>query len=158
MGVILDMSIADNLVLSDYDRRPFARGLVRALDAIRAYAARIIKTYDIRAQGPEQRAGSLSGGNQQKVVVARELATDPKVLIAAQPTRGVDVGSIEFIHRRIVEQRDHGLAVLLVSSELDEVLSLADRVAVIYRGKIVAVVEGEEIERDRIGLLMAGAA
>jgi ABC-type uncharacterized transport system ATPase subunit len=158
MGVILDMSIADNLVLSDYDRRPFARGLVRALDAIREYAARIIKTYDIRAQGPEQRAGSLSGGNQQKVVVARELATDPKVLIAAQPTRGVDVGSIEFIHRRIVEQRDHGLAVLLVSSELDEVLSLADRVAVIYQGRIVAVLEGDEIERDRIGLLMAGAA
>ena len=118
----------------------------------------MIKSYDIRAESPGQPLGSLSGGNQQKVVVARELEGKPTVLIASQPTRGVDVGSIEFIHRRIVEQRDHGLAVLLVSSELDEVLSLADRVAVIYRGKIVAVLEGEEIERDRIGLLMAGAA
>ena len=92
------------------------------------------------------------------MVVARELATDPKILIAAQPTRGVDVGSIEFIHRRIVEQRDRGLAVLLVSSELDEVLSLSDRVAVIYRGQIAAVLEGEAIDREHIGLLMAGAA
>jgi simple sugar transport system ATP-binding protein len=158
MGVILDMSVADNLVLPTYDRRPFARGLVRALDAIRAFAVKTIKTYDIRAERPEQPTRSLSGGNQQKVVVARELATDPKILIAAQPTRGVDVGSIEFIHRRIVEQRDHGLAVLLVSSELDEVLSLSDRVAVIYRGKIAAVLEGDQIERERIGLLMAGAA
>jgi simple sugar transport system ATP-binding protein len=158
MGVILDMSVADNLVLPEYDRRPFAHLLVRALDAVRDFAVRVIKTYDIRVQRPQQSTGSLSGGNQQKVVVARELATDPKVLIAAQPTRGVDVGSIEFIHRRIVEQRDQGLAVLLVSSELDEVLSLADRVAVIYRGRIVAILEGDEIERDRIGLLMAGAA
>jgi len=158
MGVILDMSVADNLVLPTYDRAPFARGLVRVLDAIRSFAARTIKTYDIRVERPEQRTGSLSGGNQQKVVVARELATDPKILIAAQPTRGVDVGSIEFIHRRIVDQRDRGLAVLLVSSELDEVLSLSDRVAVIYRGRIAAVLEGDQIERERIGLLMAGAA
>jgi simple sugar transport system ATP-binding protein len=152
------MSIADNLVLPDFDRPPFARGLVRALGAIREFAVRIIKTYDIRAERPEQATRSLSGGNQQKVVVARELATDPKILIAAQPTRGVDVGSIEFIHRQIVEQRDHGLAVLLVSSELDEVLSLSDRVAVMYRGRIAAVLEGDQIERERIGLLMAGAA
>ncbi len=158
MGVILDMSISDNLVLPDFDRPPFARGLVRMPDAIRAFAVRTIKTYDIRAERPEQRTGSLSGGNQQKVVVARELATDPKILIAAQPTRGVDVGSIEFIHRRIVEQRDRGLAVLLVSSELDEVLSLSDRVAVMYRGQIAAVLEGDQIEREHIGLLMAGAA
>jgi len=158
MGVILDMSVADNLVLPTYNRAPFARGLVRVLDAIRSFAARTIKTYDIRVERPEQRTGSLSGGNQQKVVVARELATDPKILIAAQPTRGVDVGSIEFIHRRIVDQRDRGLAVLLVSSELDEVLSLSDRVAVIYRGRIAAVLEGDQIERERIGLLMAGAA
>jgi simple sugar transport system ATP-binding protein len=128
------------------------------LDAIRKFALKTIKTYDIRVERPEQRTGSLSGGNQQKVVVARELATDPKILIAAQPTRGVDVGSIEFIHRRIVDQRDRGLAVLLVSSELDEVLSLSDRVAVIYRGRIAAVLEGDQIERERIGLLMAGAA
>ena len=92
------------------------------------------------------------------MVVARELGTNPEVLVAAQPTRGVDVGSIEFIHRQIVDQRDKGLAVLLVSSELDEVLSLSDRVAVVYRGRVVAILEGEEIDRDRIGLLMAGGA
>ena len=111
-----------------------------------------------RAESPGQPLGSLSGGNQQKVVVARELDGQPAVLIASQPTRGVDVGSIEFIHRQIVERRDGGLAVLLVSSELDEVLSLADRVAVIYRGRIVGVLEGDAVERERIGLLMAGAA
>ena len=117
-----------------------------------------MKAFDIRAQAPEQPVGSLSGGNQQKVILARELATQPKVLIASQPTRGLDVGSIEFVHNRLVSQRDSGLAVLLVSSELDEVLSLADRVAVLYRGRIVAVLEGDAIDRERIGLLMAGAA
>jgi simple sugar transport system ATP-binding protein len=158
MGVILELPIADNLVLTEYDRPPFARSLVRAFDVVVDYARKLIKQFDIRTPDALLPTSSLSGGNQQKVVVARELGTDPTVLIAAQPTRGVDVGSIEFIHRQIVERRDQGLAVLLVSSELDEVLSLADRVAVIYRGKIVAVVEGEEVDRDRIGLLMAGAA
>jgi general nucleoside transport system ATP-binding protein len=158
MGAILDMAVFDNVVLETYDRPPFARGLVRRLDAVRSFAARVIKDFDIRAESPDERMGSLSGGNQQKVVVARELETKPKVLIAAQPTRGVDVGSIEFIHRQLVAQRDNGLGVLLVSSELDEVLSLSDRVAVIYRGRIVAVVEGDQVDRDRIGLLMAGAA
>jgi simple sugar transport system ATP-binding protein len=125
---------------------------------VREHARRVIADFDIRASGPDALAGSLSGGNQQKVVVARELSEDPRVLIAAQPTHGVDVGSIEFIHQRIIEQRDAGHAVLLVSSELDEVLSLADRVAVMYRGRIVATLEGDQIDRQRIGLLMAGAA
>jgi ABC-type uncharacterized transport system ATPase subunit len=137
---------------------PYERWTVRQFRAIRATAERLIKTFDIRAQSPDQAAASLSGGNQQKLVVARELGTDPKVLIASQPTRGVDVGSIEFIHRQIISQRDAGLGVLLVSSELDEVLALADRVAVMYRGRIVAVLDGEDADRDRIGLLMAGAA
>ena len=158
MGLVLEFAIADNLVLSDYDQAPFANGLVRRLRAIRSYALRLMKAFDIRAQAPEQPVGSLSGGNQQKVILARELATQPKVLIASQPTRGLDVGSIEFVHNRLVSQRDSGLAVLLVSSELDEVLSLADRVAVLYRGRIVAVLEGDAIDRERIGLLMAGAA
>ncbi len=158
MGLILELPVADNLVLSDYDEPPYANGLVRRLGAIRTYALRLIKSFDIRAQGPEQPAGSLSGGNQQKVVLARELGTQPRVLIASQPTRGLDVGSIEFVHNRLVSQRDAGLAVLLVSAELDEVLSLADRVAVLYRGRIVAVLEGASADRDRIGLLMAGAA
>jgi len=158
MGVILELPIADNLVLTEYDRPPFALGIVRAFQAVIDYAQRLVKQFDIRTPNPELPASSLSGGNQQKVVVARELGTRPAVLIAAQPTRGVDVGSIEFIHRQIVDKRDEGLAVLLVSSELDEVLSLADRVAVMFRGRIVAILEGDEIDRERIGLLMAGAA
>jgi len=157
-GVILELPIADNLVLEDFDQPPFARWILRNLRAVFDYAAALIKQFDIRAAGPAEPTGSLSGGNQQKVVVARELGTNPEVLVAAQPTRGVDVGSIEFIHRQIVDQRDKGLAVLLVSSELDEVLSLSDRVAVVYRGRVVAILEGEEIDRDRIGLLMAGGA
>jgi simple sugar transport system ATP-binding protein len=158
MGAILELSVADNLVLSDFDREPFARGLVRVLRAVWDNALRVIKAFDIRAESPGQPLGSLSGGNQQKVVVARELSSDPTVLVANQPTRGVDVGSIEFIHQQIVKRRDVGLAVLLVSSELEEVLSLADRVAVMYRGRVVAVLEGEQIESGHIGLLMAGAA
>ena len=158
LGLVLEFSVADNLVLSEFDHPPYANGLVRMLRAIRDHAAQLMKAFDIRAQAPEQAAGSLSGGNQQKVVLARELSARPKLLIASQPTRGLDVGSIEFVHSRLVSQRDKGLAVLLVSSELDEVLSLADRVAVIYRGKIVAELEGDAIDRDRIGLLMAGAA
>ena len=157
-GIILELPIADNLILNRYDLPPYERWMVRQFRAIRATADRLIKTFDIRAQSPDQAASSLSGGNQQKLVVARELGTDPKVLIASQPTRGVDVGSIEFIHRQIVTQRDAGLGVLLVSAELDEVLALADRVAVMYRGRIVAVLAGEDVDRDRIGLLMAGAA
>jgi len=158
MGVVLELPLADNLVLSRYDRPPFASGIVRRLEAVLEYAKRLIKQFDIRAESPLQLVASLSGGNQQKVVVAREMGTQPRVLLASQPTRGVDVGSIEFIHRRLVEERDAGQAVLLVSSELDEVLSLADRVAVIYRGRIVAILAGDQIDRDRIGLLMAGAA
>ena len=158
MGVILELSVADNLVLDDHDRPPFAHWLVRQFDAIRSYAQKLIKTFDIRVQNPEQPVSSLSGGNQQKLVVARQLGTLPKLLIAGQPTRGVDVGSIEFIHRQLVSERDNGLAVLLVSSELDEVLSLSDRVAVIYRGKLVAVLDAKDADRDRVGLLMAGAA
>jgi ABC-type uncharacterized transport system ATPase subunit len=158
MGVVLELSVADNLVLDDFDRQPFARWLIRQFNAIREYALKLIKTFDIRLQSPEQQVGSLSGGNQQKLVVARQLGTLPKLLIAGQPTRGVDVGSIEFIHRQIVNERDRGLAVLLVSSELDEVLSLSDRIGVLYRGRIVSVLEAEQADRERIGLLMAGAS
>ena len=158
MGIVLELPVSDNLVLSRYDRPPFARWIVRVFDAVREYAIKLIKTFDIRTEGPDQAAGSLSGGNQQKLVVAREIGTQPKVLVASQPTRGVDVGSIEFIHRRLVEERDNGTGILLVSSELDEVLSLADRIGVVYRGRLVAMFEQKEADRDRIGLLMAGAA
>ena len=158
MGIVLELSVADNLVLSRYDRMPYARWIVRIFGAVHDYAVKVIKAFDIRTEGPDQPAASLSGGNQQKLVVAREIGTQPKVLLASQPTRGVDVGSIEFIHRRLVEERDNGMGVLLVSSELDEVLSLADRVAVVYRGRIVATFDQKDADRDRIGLLMAGAA
>jgi simple sugar transport system ATP-binding protein len=158
MGVVLELPISDNLVLTEFDRRPFARGLLREFKAVVDYAVGLIKRFDIRATGPEEAAGSLSGGNQQKVVVARELGAEPKLLVASQPTRGVDVGSIEFIHRQLVEKRDAGLGVLLVSSELDEILSLSDRILVIYRGRIVGEVAGDGADRERIGLLMAGAA
>jgi simple sugar transport system ATP-binding protein len=158
MGVILELSIADNLVLDDFERRPFARVILRQFEVIRDYAATLIRRFDIRAGGPDEPAGSLSGGNQQKVVVARELGSEPKLLVASQPTRGVDVGSIEFIHRQLIAKRDAGLGVLLVSSELDEVLSLSDRIVVIYRGRIVAELEAGDADPERIGLLMAGAA
>jgi simple sugar transport system ATP-binding protein len=158
MGAILDLSVADNLILSHYDRPPFARGILRQIAAVLEHARRVIKAFDIRAETPEQRLGSLSGGNQQKVVVARELDGEPRVLVASQPTRGVDVGSIEFIHQQLVTRRDAGMGVLLVSSELDEILSLSDRVAVMYRGRLVAVLDGDQIESERIGLLMAGAS
>ena len=157
-GIILELPIADNLILSDYDRPPYEHWFVRQFNTIRAAAERLVETFDIRIRSVDDPAASLSGGNQQKLVVARELGTAPKVLVASQPTRGVDVGSIEFIHRRLVTERDAGLAVLLVSSELDEILSLADRVAVLYRGRIVAVLGAAEAEREHIGLLMAGAA
>ena len=157
-GIILELSVADNLVLEEYDRKPYASWFVRNFAAVLAYAGKLIKNFDIRTSGPTALAGSLSGGNQQKLVVARELGTEPQVLVASQPTRGIDVGSIEFIHQQIVAQRDRGLAVLLVSSELDEVLSLSDRIAVVYRGKVVAVVDAEGADRGRIGLLMAGGA
>ena len=158
MGIVLELPISDNLVLSRFDRRPFARWIVRVFAAVREYALKLIKTFDIRAESPDQPAASLSGGNQQKLVVAREIGTQPKVLLASQPTRGVDVGSIEFIHRRLVEERDSGMGVLLVSSELDEVLSLSDRLAVVYRGRVVAILDQKDADRDRVGLLMAGAA
>jgi simple sugar transport system ATP-binding protein len=158
MGVVMELPISDNLVLNSFDRKPFARGILRAFDAVSRYAEKLIKAFDIRLGNARQPLAALSGGNQQKVVAAREMGREPKVLIASQPTRGVDVGSIEFIHRRLLEQRDAGLAVLLVSSELDEVLSLADRVVVMYRGRTVADLSGDQIDRERIGLLMAGAA
>ncbi|MBA3468276.1 MAG: ABC transporter ATP-binding protein [Herpetosiphonaceae bacterium] len=155
-GLVLSYSITDNMVLSSYYKPPFASGLTMNEQAIRANAEKLIKTFDVRTPSADTRAGSLSGGNQQKIIVAREFTRDNKLLIAAQPTRGIDVGSIEFIHRSIISQRDSGVAVLLVSAELDEVLSLADRIAVMYHGEIMATLPAAEATRERIGLLMAG--
>ena len=155
-GIVGGWSIADNLVLNCYDEPPYAKGFVRDFGAVREHAVTLREEFDIRSPNVDVPAGSLSGGNKQKVVVAREMSSRPRLLMAAQPTRGVDVGSIEFIHRRIVEARDAGAAVLLVSAELDEVLSLADRIAVIHGGKVVAEVAGKDADRTQIGRLMAG--
>lgn len=154
-GLVAGLSIADNLVLNRFAEPGFARRGVRDRAAVAANATALRTDYDIRSAGITSTAGSLSGGNKQKIVVARELSARPRLLVAAQPTRGVDVGSIEFIHRQIVAARDAGAAVLLVSAELDEVLSLSDRVAVIHDGHIVAEVS-PDIDRTEIGRLMAG--
>ncbi|MGC9360321.1 MAG: ABC transporter ATP-binding protein [Anaerolineae bacterium] len=155
-GMVVDDSIRDNLVLDTYYKAPFARFGLRDDQAIAENARRLVDQFSIMAPSIETELGSLSGGNQQRVVVARELGRPIKLLIAAQPTRGLDVGSIEYIHSRIVEQRDSGVAVLLVSAELDEILSLADRIAVMYEGEIIATMPAAEATRERIGLLMAG--
>ncbi|MET7951864.1 ABC transporter ATP-binding protein [Micromonospora sp. NPDC005324] len=155
-GIVATYSIADNLVLNCFDAEPYSRHWIRNIRAIREHATALCAEFDIRSASIDAPAGSLSGGNKQKVVVAREMAARPRLLVAAQPTRGVDIGAIELIHRRIVEARDAGAAVLLVSAELDEVLSLADRVAVIHAGKIVAELPGDQVDCTEIGRLMAG--
>jgi len=155
-GLVLSYPLTDNLVLSTYYRAPFARHGVLNLDAIAANARERIREFDVRTPSIFNVAKGLSGGNQQKLILAREFGRPVKLLIASQPTRGVDVGSIEFIHNQIVAQRDAGCAVLLVSTELDEILALSDRIAVMYRGRIVAVLAGSEANKNRLGLLMAG--
>ena len=155
-GLVLPYSVADNLALQTYYRPPFARGVVLQEDEIRKSAEARIGEFDIRTPSAFTPAGSLSGGNQQKVIVAREFSRPIRLLVASQPTRGLDVGSIEYIHGRILEKRDSGTAVLLVSPELDEVLELSDRIAVMYRGRIVATVNADRVTKEQIGLLMAG--
>ncbi len=154
-GLVGSFSVAENLVLNSYDRKPFARGITLNLSTIAANAMARIKEFDVRTESPAAPAGSLSGGNQQKVILARELGEGTKLLIASQPTRGLDVGSIEFVHKRIVEQRDQGVAVLIVSSELDEIYALADRIAVIYEGKITGF-RPPDVDAAELGRLMAG--
>jgi general nucleoside transport system ATP-binding protein len=156
-GLVSSYTIADNLVLNTYYLRPFARGVARDEDAVNAHAEKLVKEYDIRTPSAFVPVSNLSGGNKQKVIIARELSRGVKLLIAAQPTRGVDVGSIEFIHKTIVAERDRGAAVLVVSAELDEVMSLADRIVVMYHGQIVATVAADQATREDLGLLMAGA-
>jgi len=154
-GLVLPFSIADNLVLTRYYRPPFARGPLRDFGAIETAAESGIAKYDVRTPSADAAANTLSGGNQQKLVVAREFDRPLKLLILDQPTRGLDVGSIEFIHRQAIRMRDEGTAILLVSAELDEVLELSDRIAVMYRGRIVATVDGRSADKNAVGLLMA---
>jgi ABC-type uncharacterized transport system ATPase subunit len=154
-GFVGAFTVAENLVLNQFDEPPYARGFALNLSKITAHAEERVKEFDIRTQSVESPVASLSGGNQQKVVLARELSRPLSVLIASQPTRGVDVGAIEFLHSRLVAERDRGTAVLIVSTELDEVVALADRIAVMYRGRIVGIVP-PDISREVLGLMMAG--
>jgi general nucleoside transport system ATP-binding protein len=155
-GLVLNYSVADNLVLGRQRSTAFAwNEIVLRIAAIKAWARRLVKEFDIRTPDIESHARTLSGGNQQKIIVAREMASKPRVLLASQPTRGVDIGAIEFIHRKLVAERDEGSAILLVSAELDEIRSLSDRIAVMYEGRIVSV-EPAETPEERLGLLMTG--
>jgi general nucleoside transport system ATP-binding protein len=154
-GLILSFPITDNIVLNDYFAPPYARGPVRDESAIRQRTIEAVERYDVRTPSVDVTAGTLSGGNQQKVVVARELDRELRLLILDQPTRGLDVGSVEFIHKQTIAKRDAGTAVLLVSAELDEVLELSDRIAVMYRGRIVSIVDGPTTSREEVGLMMA---
>ncbi len=156
-GLILDYTVAENLILGLHTEAPYKRRFgLQDFRATKDNAAKLVEAFDIRPPFPHQPARKLSGGNQQKVVVAREFDRNPDLLICAQPTRGVDIGAIEFIHRQVVAQRDRGAAVLLVSAELDEILSLSDRIAVMYNGKIVAVMPVEEADEHKLGFLMLG--
>ena len=157
-GLVLSFRLPDNFVLTRYAEPPYAGGLggfVRQERPVRAEAERMMKEFDVRAPSLDVTAGTLSGGNQQKVVVAREFRHDLRALVVDQPTRGLDVGSIEFIHKQVIERRDAGVAVLLVSAELDEVLDLSDRILVMYRGRIVGSFTAAEAQREKVGLLMA---
>jgi general nucleoside transport system ATP-binding protein len=156
-GLVAEFSVADNLILDVFDRPPYAHGLALNLDAIRDTAQHRVEQFDVRTTSTATPVGTLSGGNQQKVILAREIGRDLKLLLASQPTRGLDVGSIEFVHRRIIEQRDEGVAVLIISAELDEIYALADRIAVIYEGKITGF-RPPTVPVEELGLLMAGGA
>ena len=155
-GIVESFSLADNLVLDVYNRAPFASGLALHIDTIRESAAKHMDEYDIRATSIDMTVGTLSGGNQQKVIVARELGREVRLLVANQPTRGLDVGSIEFVHSRLVAARDQGTAVLICSTELDEIFALADRIIVMYEGRIAGI-RPPTVSIEEIGLLMAGA-
>jgi simple sugar transport system ATP-binding protein len=155
-GLVLTFPIYDNLVLCTYYVPPFAKGLQLQQQTIVDNGEKLAQQFDIRTPSVYLNASSLSGGNQQKVIVAREFSRPIQLLIASQPTRGLDVGSIEYIHNRIIQKRDEGTGVLLVSSELDEILALSDRIAVMYRGQIMEIVEASKADKEYLGLLMAG--
>ncbi len=157
-GLVLTFTVADNLVLNTYYQEPFTRGVIMQEAVIQEESEKLIEQFDIRTPSAYTTVGSLSGGNQQKVIVAREFSRPIKLLVASQPTRGLDVGSIEYIHGRILEKRDQGTAVLLVSPELDEIMQLSDRIAVMFRGKIIDIVDPNTISKEEVGLLMMGVA
>ena len=155
-GLILKYSLYENSVLGKHHKTPFSKGIVMDYKAIRKHCNTLIEEFDVRTPNDEVNASALSGGNQQKLIAAREISKDPDLLIASQPTRGLDVGAIEYIHKRLVAERDNGKAVLLVSLELDEILSLSDRIAVMYDGKIIEILDRKDATEQKLGVLMAG--
>ena len=156
-GLVLNFTVAENAVLEKYREKPFQKHGVLDRGRILSFANELIQEYDVRPEDcAQQPVRGLSGGNQQKVIIAREVANEPDVLIAVQPTRGLDVGAIEYVHRALVRERDRGRAILLISLELDEVLHVSDRIAVLYNGQIVGEFQQEEADEKTIGLLMAG--
>jgi simple sugar transport system ATP-binding protein len=156
-GLVLDYTIEENLILETHRRAPYSRRGFLKRNAIRVHAEKLISAFDVRsAEGPATKARTMSGGNQQKAIIGREVDLDPDLLIAVQPTRGLDVGSIEYIHKRLVEQRDSGKAVLLVSLELDEILDLSDRIAVINHGELIGIVDAAKTNENEVGLMMTG--
>jgi simple sugar transport system ATP-binding protein len=157
-GLILKYSLFENSILGIHKNNPFSKGIVMNYRAVREHCSRLIKEFDVRTPNDEVMASALSGGNQQKLIVAREITKNPELLIASQPTRGLDVGAIEYIHKRLVEERDKGKAVLLVSLELDEIMALSDRIAVMYDGKVVAILDRKDATEHKLGILMAGGS
>ncbi|MFN2340226.1 MAG: ABC transporter ATP-binding protein [Halanaerobium sp.] len=156
-GLVMDFDLKENIILGYHDLEPFSKNGIMNYDAVTKYTQDLLEKYDVRGGGIESLAKNLSGGNQQKLIVAREFSHDPEFLIASQPTRGVDVGSIEFIHKQIIDRRDNGAGVLLISAELSEVLSLSDRIAVIYEGEIVDILDASETDEIELGKLMTGS-
>ncbi len=155
-GLVLNYSLTENSILGSHHNKKFRGRFGLNYPKIREHARRLIKDYDVRTPNEDVEARSLSGGNQQKLIVAREVDRDPSLCIAAQPTRGLDVGAIEFVHKKLVELRDNGKAVLLVSLELDEIMSLSDRIAVMYDGKIVGIMDAKDATEKKLGIMMAG--
>jgi simple sugar transport system ATP-binding protein len=156
MGVIRDFSVSENAILETHAQPPLANGVFLNFKQIADHTRQLISDYEVKTPSQETPVKNLSGGNIQKLILARELSRTPKVLVAAQPTRGVDIGATEYIHRRLIEQRSQGTATLLISEDLDEILALSDRIAVIYEGQIMGVVDPQEATREQLGLLMAG--
>lgn len=156
-GLVLDFTLEDNMILENYYKTPFSKGGILNRDKIHSYVDELIRQFDVRsAQGGATKARSMSGGNQQKAIIAREVDRSPAVMIVAQPTRGLDVGAIEYIHKRLIEERDKGKTLLLFSLELDEILNVSDRIAVMYGGEIVGIVDADKTNENELGLMMAG--
>ncbi len=155
-GVVQEFSIAENIILQDHGRKPFSKGIFLDFKAIAKRSQQLVDEFRVKTPSIDTPIKSLSGGNIQKVILAREISNAPKVLIAAQPTRGVDIGATEYIHQRLIEQRDQGTAILLISEDLDEILALSDQIAVLYEGEIMGVVERKDTNAEELGLMMAG--